>query len=62
MLCQAAHVYRSGYDAWLQQSQSLRAKEDKRLLGFIKQSWSASGSVYGYRKVHYDLRELGEWC
>jgi putative transposase len=55
-------VYRSGYDAWLQQSQSLRAKEDKRLLGFIKQSWSASGSVYGYRKVHYDLRELGEWC
>ena len=61
-MCQAAHVHRSGYYAWLQQPQSLRAKEDKRLLGLIKQSWMASGCVYGYRKVHHDLWKLGESC
>jgi putative transposase len=59
LLCQAAHVHRSGYYAWLQQPQSLRTKEDNRLLGLIKRSWIASGCVYGYRKVHHDLRELG---
>ena len=62
LLCQAAHVHRSGYYAWLQQPQSLRTKEDKRLLGLINRSWMASGCVYGYRKVHHDLRELGESC
>ena len=62
LLCQAAHVHRSGYYAWLQQPQSLRTKEDKRLLGLIKRSWMASGCVYGYRKVHHDLRESGESC
>ena len=41
LLCQAAHVHRSGYYAWLQQPQSLRTKEDKRLLGLIKRSWTA---------------------
>jgi transposase InsO family protein len=55
-------VHRSGYYTWLQQPQSLRAKEDKRLLGLIKQSWMASGCVYGYRKVHHDLWKLGESC
>ena len=60
LLCQAAHVHRSGYYAWLQQPQSLRTKEDKRLLGLIKRLWMASGGVYGYRKVHHDLLELGE--
>jgi putative transposase len=28
----------------------------------IKESWLESGSVYGYRKVSDDLRELGEQC
>lgn len=28
----------------------------------IKQFWLASGSVYGYRKIHTDLRECGEQC
>ena len=60
-MCQAAHVH-GGYCAWLQQPQSLRTKEDKRLLGLIKRSWLASGCVYGYRKVHHDLRELGGSC
>ena len=30
------------------------------MLGLIKQFWLESGCVYGYRKIHKDLRELGE--
>lgn len=39
---------------------SKRAQEDRRLTGLIKQSWLESGCVYGYRKLHADLRSLGE--
>lgn len=39
-----------------------REKEDQRLLGLIKHAWLESGGVYGYRKIHDDLRELGESC
>lgn len=52
----------SGYYAWQQVPQSERAIEDPRLLSHVKQSWLESGSIYGYRKVWQDLRELGEGC
>ena len=55
-------VHRSGYYAWTKQPKSARRKEDERLTGLIKQSWLESGCVYGYRKVHVDLRYLGETC
>ena len=47
---------------WLAEPKSARAKDDLRLLGLIKHSWLESGGVYGYRKIHDDLRELGESC
>ena len=28
----------------------------------VKQSWLESGAVYGYRKIHRDLRDAGEAC
>ena len=55
-------VHRSGYYAWIKQPKSARQKDDERLLGLIKQFWLESGGVYGYRKVHQDLRETGESC
>jgi putative transposase len=55
-------VHPSGYYDWRSRSPSRRTREDERLLGLIKQSWLESGAVYGYRKVHRDLRELGEVC
>ena len=55
-------VHRSGYYAWIKQPKSARQKEDDRLSGLIKQSWLESGCVYGYRKVHVDMRYLGETC
>jgi putative transposase len=55
-------VHHSGYYNWRDRTPSRRAREDERLLGLIKQSWLESGGVYGYRKIHGDLRELGERC
>ncbi|MEF0660162.1 IS3 family transposase [Pseudomonas aeruginosa] len=61
-LCQTLKVHPSGYYAWLAEPKSVRAKEDQRLLGLIKHAWLESGGVYGYRKIHDDLREVGEVC
>ena len=61
-LCLTLKVHPSGYYAWLSEPQSVRAKDDQRLLGLIKHSWLESGGVYGYRKIHDDLREIGEDC
>ena len=55
-------VHPSGYYAWRQQPKSMRQKTDDRLTGLIKQFCPESGGVYGYRKIHKDLREYGEWC
>lgn len=61
-LCLTLKVHASGYYAWLAEPKSARAKDDQRLLGLIKHAWLESGRVYGYRKIHDDLRELGEAC
>ena len=61
-LCRMLEVHPSGYYAWTKQPKSFRRKEDERLMGLVKQSWLESGCVYGYRKIHSDLRELGENC
>ena len=58
-LCLTLKVHASGYYAWLAEPNSARAKDDQRLLSLIKHSWLESGGVYGYRKIHDDLRELG---
>jgi putative transposase len=51
-------VHPNGYYAWRAEPKSARAKDDQRLLGLIKHSWLESGGVYGYRKIHADLREF----
>lgn len=61
-LCHVLRVHPSGFYAWQANPLSDRAIEDKRLLGHIRHSWLESGSVYGYRKVTDDLRDLGETC
>ncbi len=62
ILCQLLDVHPSGYYAWCKQPKSKRAKQDERLTGLIKQFWLESGGVYGYRKIHSDLRGHGERC
>jgi len=61
-MCRVLGVHRSGFYRWLKHPVSRRSKEDRRLLGLVKQAWLESGTVYGYRKVCADLRDLGEAC
>ncbi len=48
--------------AWLHNPVSARDKDNQRLLTLIRDSYSLSGGVYGYRRVHGDLNEIGENC
>lgn len=61
-MCRILKVHHSGFYAWLKNPVSRRVKEDSRLIGLLKQAWLESGCVYGYRKLHDDLRSLGEAC
>ncbi|HCN5474252.1 TPA: IS3 family transposase [Escherichia coli] len=62
LLCRVLDVDPSGFYAWLQQPHSQRHRADLRLTGQIKQFWLESGCVYGYRKIHLDLRDSGQQC
>ncbi|MFC3122816.1 IS3 family transposase [Agaribacter flavus] len=61
-LCRMLDVHPSGYYAWHNTPNSKRHKANQRLTGLIKQFWLESGGVYGYRKIHSDLRDVGEVC
>lgn len=53
-------VHPSGFYAWLREPFCQRALEDQRQTVLLKQAWDDSGEVYGYRKLHDDLCDLGE--
>jgi putative transposase len=59
-MCRVLRVHFSGFYAWLKEPLSRRAQEDARQTGLIRQAWSESGKVYGYRKLADDLRDQGE--
>jgi putative transposase len=61
-MCRLLNASSSGYYEWLFRPQSNRAIEDQRLLPLIRASHAASHGVYGYRRIHLDLREMGEIC
>ena len=61
-MCRVLEVSPSGFYEWLKRPLSDRAIEDQRLLDLIRNSYAASGGVYGYRRVLQDLREIGESC
>ena len=59
-MCRMLLVHPSGFYAWLQEPLSPRALEDQRQTVLLKQAWDDSGEVYGYRKLHDDLCDMGE--
>ena len=61
-MCRMLRVHPSGFYAWLKRPFSKRAVEDKRLTNMFQEAWEDSGKVYGYRKLHDDLRDQGETC
>lgn len=62
VMCHVFNIHPSGFYAWLKEPLSNRAKDDIRLIDLIKRAWIESGCVYGYRKLHDDLRSIGEMC
>ena len=61
-MCRMLCVHPSGFYAWMKQPFSHRASEDIRQIELLKDAWHDSGKVYGYRKLHDDLRDQGEAC
>ncbi|QEM91531.1 IS3 family transposase [Kosakonia radicincitans] len=61
-MCRVLNVARAGFYAWLHNPVPARDKDNQRLLILIRDSYSLSGGVYGYRRVHGDLNEIGETC
>ena len=61
-MCRVLMVHFSGFYAWTKQPLSPRGQEDVRQTDLMRQAWSDSGKVYGYRKLHDDLRDQGETC
>ncbi|WP_154066848.1 IS3 family transposase [Kosakonia radicincitans] len=61
-MCPVLNVARAGFYAWLHNPVPARDKDNQRLLILIRDSYSLSGGVYGYRRVHGDLNEIGETC
>ncbi len=59
-MCRMLRVHPSGFYAWLRAPFSQRALEDQRPTKLLKTAWEESGEVYGYRKLHDDLCNLGE--
>ena len=62
LLCRVLDVHPSGFTPGFQQPHSQRHQADLRPTGQIKQFWLESGCVYGYRKIHLDLRDSGQQC
>lgn len=61
-MCRVLQVHPSGFYAWVQSGLSQMARRQVRLTALIKQSWLESGCVYGSRKIHHDLLDMGEAC
>ena len=61
-MCSLLTVHPSGFYAWLKRPFSKRSVEDGRQTELLKDAWEDSGKVYGYRKLHDDLRDQGETC
>lgn len=61
-MCRVLNVARAGFYAWLHNPVSARDKDNQRLPMLIRDPYALSGGVYGYRRVHADLNEIGETC
>lgn len=61
-MCRCLRLHPSGFYAWVKNPLSHRAQEDERQTKLLKEAWKESGNIYGYRKLHDDLCDLGETC
>ncbi len=61
-MCRVLNVARAGFCAWLHNPVPARDKDNQRLLTLIRDSYSLSVGVYGYRRVHANQNETGKTC
>lgn len=61
-MCRILGVSKSGYYDWLNRPISNWERENRRLLDLIRDSYEASGQIYGSPRIFFDLREAGEKC
>ncbi len=62
LLCRVLKVSRSGYYDWKSRPPSKRAREQAALTEKIREIHNRSRQVYGYPRVHAELRALGVRC
>ncbi len=55
-------VSRSGYYDWCQRGESARSQRDRELTQCIRRLHLESNGVYGARKIHRELLDMGELC
>jgi putative transposase len=60
--CEALGVSRSGFYAWCDRPQSVRARTDAAILQTIRTSFVLSDSTYGARRMIDEVREAGHAC
>ena len=53
---------RSGYYDWCQRGESARSQRDRELTQCIRRLHLESNGVYGARKIHRELLDMGELC
>ena len=62
LLCRILKVSRSGYYGWKDRSPSKRDSENAALTEKIREIHNRSRRIYGYPRVHAELRALGVRC
>jgi putative transposase len=62
LLCRILRVSRSGYYGWKGRPPSERDRENAALTQKIREIHSRSRQVYGYPRIHAELRALGVRC
>lgn len=61
-MCRVLKIARSGVYVWPHCPVLAGEQDNQRLLTLIRDSYTLSGGVYCYRRVHSELREIGEVC
>jgi putative transposase len=61
-MCRVLKVSRSGYYDWKDRSPSKRDRENTALTEKIREIHDRSRGIYGYPRVHAELRALGVLC
>ena len=61
-MCKILEVTKSGYHSYLKNRYSQRKMENKVITELIHKIWDNSHKLYGYRRIHAELRSQGVYC